>query len=143
MCACVRACVCVSVLVIEGVCVCEGGWMGIERHAQASTRKHAGTGSKRHLCSPPAARVCRSLGLHDNDLAALPEGIFAPLTKLRQVTPPPIVSASVCGIDTRVPIWWTYTPVSAVPQARVRTRGRSLLVTVAPTYEFVPFTCIM
>jgi len=57
--------------------------MGIERHAPASTRKHAGTGSKRHLCSPPAARVRRRLELQDNDLTALPEGIFAPLTKLQ------------------------------------------------------------
>jgi len=58
-------------------------WIDIERHAPASTRKHAGTGSKRHLCSPPAARVCRELVLSDNDLAALPEGIFAPLTELQ------------------------------------------------------------
>ena len=57
--------------------------MGIERHALASTRKHAGTGSKRHVCSPPAARVRRRLELQDNDLTALPEGIFAPLTKLQ------------------------------------------------------------
>jgi len=57
--------------------------MGIERHAPASTRKHAGTGSKRHLCSLPAARVCRYLHLGYNDLTALPEGIFAPLTKLQ------------------------------------------------------------
>jgi len=57
--------------------------MGIERHAPASTRKHAGTGSKRHLCSLPAARVCRVLGLDGNDLTALPEGIFAPLTELQ------------------------------------------------------------
>jgi len=56
--------------------------MGIERYAPARTRKHAGTGSKRHLCSPHAARVCRRLYLYDNDLAALPEGIFAPLTEL-------------------------------------------------------------
>ena len=57
--------------------------MGIERHAPASTRKHAGTGSKRHLCSPPAARVCRGLFLYGNDLIALPEGLFAPLTELQ------------------------------------------------------------
>ena len=57
--------------------------MGIERHAPTSTHKHAGTGSKRHLCSPPAARVCRKLYLFDNDLTALPEGIFAPLTELQ------------------------------------------------------------
>jgi len=57
--------------------------MGIERHAPASTRKHAGTGSKRHLCSPPAARVRRVLYLRGNDLTALPEGIFAPLTELQ------------------------------------------------------------
>ena len=108
--------------------------MGIKRHAPASTRKHAGTGSKRHLCSPPAARACRNLYLGSNKLAALPEGIFAPLSQLRQVPRPPIVSVYVCGIDTRVPIWWTYMPVSAVPQARVRTRGRSSLVDVAPKY---------
>ena len=56
--------------------------MGMERHAPASTRKHAGTGSKRHVCSPPAARVCRYLSLSVNDLTALPEDIFTPLTEL-------------------------------------------------------------
>ena len=115
--------------------------MGIERHAPASMCKHAGTGSKGHLCSPPAARVCRVLYLYNNDLTALPEGIFAPLAELRQVPPPQIISVYACGIDIRVPIWWTYTPVSAVPQARVRTRGRSSLVDVAPKHECVSSTC--
>jgi len=71
--------------------------MGIERHAPASTRKRAGTGSKRLLCSPPAPRVCRQLYLSDNDLTALPEDIFAPLSELRQVSPPSIVYSCMCA----------------------------------------------
>jgi len=82
----VRLCVLVRIFLVEVVGVRERGRMGIERHAPASTRKHAGTGSKRHVCSLSTARVCRSLSLYGNDLTALPEGIFLPLSELRQVT---------------------------------------------------------
>ena len=68
---------------MDVACAREGGRMGIERHVLVNARKHAGTGSKRHLCSPPAARVCRGLDLSGNDLTALPEDIFTPLTELQ------------------------------------------------------------
>ena len=57
-------------------------YVRVDGYQKACAGKHADTGSKRHLCSPPNARVCRYLGLYDNDLTALPEGIFAPLTEL-------------------------------------------------------------
>jgi len=53
--------------------------------ARASTQAQVarGTYAHRHVCSPVAARVRRGLDLDQNDLTALPEGIFAPLTKLQ------------------------------------------------------------
>ena len=80
-----------------------GVWVskGMHRQARASTQEQVARGTYAHRL----LLVCRELALSDNDLTALPEGIFAPLTELRQVPRPHVVSVYVCGIDTRVPIW--------------------------------------